>query len=224
MVSILIENILRETSNTISIIVKIILAYYFFRRYSQTKLRIPLIWGAGFLLSAISQIPVVAMRSFQDPTTNMAFAVMASSTVALAFVFLYYGTALLYFKKDSFMRERLSIIMLVLMMGTILMFPFVMSAETVLKSMFVIVTVGFIHPTTLLMALIFFMIWHRLNPENPRKPNVLIVGIAWFSYSLQCLLTSVFFGKQFDWIFYIIAALIFLMLFYGMIFGKATEH
>jgi len=217
-------DVLRETSNLISIGVKIVLVFYFFRRYSQSRAATPLMWGTGFLFFALSQIPIMIMRYFQDPNTNMQFALLASSLAALAFTFLYYGTALLFFKKGSFMRKKLSIIFFVAMMAVILMFPITMSTETVLKSMFMVVVTGFFFPITLLMAIIFFMIWSRLSADNPRKPNVLLVGAAWLLYSMQSLLTSTYFGKHYDWGFYILASCLFLMLLYGMTFGKATGH
>lgn len=204
--------------------VKFVLAVYFLRRYSYTKGRIPLVWGTGFFFFGLSQVPVLSMRYFQDPYTNMYFAFLAASLAALSLALLYYGSALLYFKKGSFMREKLTIIFFVIMIAVVLMFPFIFSPETVLKPLFVVVSSGFIFPMLFIVTIIFFVIWRRLAPDNPRRTGVLLVAGALLIYSVASGITSTYFGLHFDWIFSILCIISFLTLLYGMILGKATGH
>ena len=103
-------------------------------------------WGIGFFFFGLSQIPIFAMRYFQDPRTNMGFALLAAFLAALSLIFLYYGTSLLFFEEGSFMQEKLSASFFVIMMAVILMFPFMMSPEAVLNSVFVAVSAGFFFP------------------------------------------------------------------------------
>lgn len=224
MISISAEEILRWTSTFISMGVKFILAAYFLHRYSQEKRGVPLVWGLGFFFFGLSQVPILAVRYFEDTSTSMWFALLASALAALSIALLYYGTSMLYFPINSFMREKLSIIFFVVMMAIVLMFPFTMSPETVLKSVFRVVTTGFFFPILFIMAVIFFMIWRKLEPDNPRKPHVLLVGVVLLVYSVLGTYTPTYFGSYFDWIFYSVAALVFLLLLYGMIMGKATGH
>lgn len=223
-ISISAEEILRWTSTFISMGVKFILAVYFLNRYSQEKRRVPLVWGLGFFFFGLSQVPLLAIRYFEDINTAMGFALLAAALAALSIALLYYGTSLLYFPMNSFMREKLSIIFFVVMMAIILMFPSIMSPETVLKSVFRVVTTGFLFPILLIMAVIFFMIWKKLEPDNPRKHSVFLVGVALLVYSVLGTYTPTYFGSYFDWIFYSVAALVFLLLLYGMVLGKATGH
>lgn len=179
-------------------------------------------WGGGFLFFGLSQIPILTMRYFKDPTTNMEFALMGAFLAALSLALMYYGTSLIYFKKGSFFREKLSAIFFVVMTAIILTFPLVMSPQEVLKMVFVVVASGFIFPILTIVAIIFFLIWYKLEPKNPRKPNVFLVAVAWLMYSLLNGLTSTYYGKMFDWIFFIVATVSFLLLLYGMTLGKAT--
>ncbi len=179
-------------------------------------------WGAGFLFFGLSQIPILAMRYFKDPATNMGFALMGAFLAALSLVLMYYGSSLIYFKKGSFFREKLSTIFFVVMIAIILTFPLIMSPQDVLRTVFVVVASGFIFPILTIVAIIFFMIWHKLEPENPRKPNVFMVAVAWLMYSLLNGLTSTYYGQQFDWVFFTVGTISFLLLLYGMSLGKAT--
>ncbi len=181
-------------------------------------------WGTGFFFFGLSQVPVLSMRYFQDPYTNMYFAFLAASLAALSLALLYYGSALLYFKKGSFMREKLTIIFFVIMIAVVLMFPFIFSPETVLKPLFVVVSSGFIFPMLFIVTIIFFVIWRRLAPDNPRRTGVLLVAGALLIYSVASGITSTYFGLHFDWIFSILCIISFLTLLYGMILGKATGH
>lgn len=207
-----------------SISVKFVLAVYFLHRYYQKKIEIPLVWAAGFFFFGLSQVPIWAMRYFQDTTTNMYFALLGAFLAALSLALLYYGTSLLYFRKGSFMREKLSIIFFVIMTVIILAFPYVMSTESVLSTVFRVVATGFIFPILFIVAIIFFTIWHMLEPTNARKPNVFLVAVAWLMYSLLNGLTSTLFLRHYDWVFFSIATISFLLLLYGMTLGKATGH
>ena len=203
---------------------KFILAIYFLRIYSKERKEIPFIWGTGFFFFGLSQVPIFAIRYFQDPETNMAFALLAAFLAALSLALMYFGAALLYFPKNSFMREKLTIISFVVMVVVILMFPFTMSAEAILKSVFVVVSSGFIFPMLFMVALIFFVIWRRLAPDNPRRRGVFLVAGSLLVYSVASGVTSTYFGRQFDWVFATLSIVSFLILLYGMILGKATGH
>jgi hypothetical protein len=216
--------ILRWISPLAGMGAKLILAIYFFNRYYQEKGKIPLVWGFGFFFFGLSQIPILLMRYFQDINTNMAFALIASSIAALSLALIYYGASLLLFTKGSFMREKLTIISFVSMMAVILMFPLAFSPAVILRNVFLVVSSGFIFPMLLMVAAIFLVIWHRLEPDNPRKSSVLVVAVALFVFSVGSGVTSTFFGRQFDWVFSIMSMVSFLMLLYGMIMGKATGH
>ncbi|MGC1122374.1 MAG: hypothetical protein WBA22_14880 [Candidatus Methanofastidiosia archaeon] len=223
-ITILTLEILRWTSTTVSIGVKFLLAAYFFRIYSQKKSGVPLILGTGFSFFGLSQIPILSMRYFDDPTTNMYFALLGAFLAALSLALLYYGTSLLYFKAGSFMRKRFSILLFVVMLAIILCFPFTLSTQAILKNVFVVVATGFIFPILSLVAVIFFYIWLRLEPDNPRRISVFLVGAAWLTYSLVNGIGSFYFGTAFDWIFYTLCIIAFLALLYGMTLGKATGH
>ncbi len=203
---------------------KFILAIYFLMIYSKEKKEIPFIWGTGFFFFGLSQIPILAIRYFQDPETNMAFALLAAFLAALSLALMYFGAALLYFPKGSFMREKLAIISFVVMTAVILLFPFTMPPEAILKSVFVVVSSGFIFPMLFMVALIFFVIWRRLAPDNPRRRGVFLVAGAMLVYSVGSGVTSTYFGRQIDWVFAIVSIVSFLTLLYGMILGKATGH
>ncbi|MBU7014806.1 MAG: hypothetical protein HXS52_01575 [Theionarchaea archaeon] len=224
MIIILTLEILRWTSTLVSIGVKFLLAVYFFRIYSQKKSEVPLILGTGFSFFGLSQIPILSMRYFDDPTTNMYFALLGAFLAALSLALLYYGTSLLYFKAHSFMRKPFSILLFVVMLAVILCFPFTLSTEAILKNVFVVVATGFIFPILSLVAVIFFYIWLRLEPDNPRRISVLLVAAAWLTYSLANGIGSFYFGTAFDWIFYTLCIIAFLVLLYGMTLGKATGH
>ncbi|MBU6998763.1 MAG: hypothetical protein HXS41_05415 [Theionarchaea archaeon] len=203
---------------------KFLLAVYFFRIYSQKKTGVPLILGTGFSFFGLSQIPILSSRYFDDPTTNMYFGLLGAFLAALSLALLYYGTSLLYFKADSFMRKRFSTLLFVIMLAVILCFPFTLPTEAVLKNVFMVVATGFIFPILTLVAVIFFYIWVRLEPENPRKTSVFLVAAAWLTYSAANGIGSFYFGTAFDWIFYTLCIVAFLVLLYGMTLGKATGH
>lgn len=215
---------LRWISTVVSISVKFILAIYFLNKYSKEKTGIPLAWGTGFFFFGLSQIPVMAMRYFEDTTTNMAFALLAALLAALSLVLLYYGTSLLFFKKGSFMRGRLSILFFVVMLVVIAAFAFLVPIETVLKSVFIVVAAGFIFPIVLIIAILFFVMWHKLEPANPRRANVFLVAVAWLIYSIINGVGAFYFLELLEWIFYILAIVAFVILLYGMTVGKATGH
>jgi len=213
---------LRWISTFISIGVKFVLAAYFFHRYSREKAGIPLVWGTGFFFFGLSQVPVVAMRYFGDPTTDMAFALLGALIAALALALLYYGTSLLFFPKGSFMQGKLSIVFFTVMAVVVLAFRLFAAPENILKSVFLIVASGFIFPILGLVALLFFMIWRKLEPENPRRTNVFVVAVAWLVYSVVNGGGTFSVGKPYEWVFYVLATGAFLVLLYGMTVGKAT--
>ena len=216
--------IIRQISPFAGMTIKYILAIYFCGRYLQKKERVPLVWGMGFFFLGLSQVPFMAMRYFQDPTTNAEFALFAAFLAALSLALLYYGTSLLYFIKGSFMREKLSIISFVVMMAVILVFLLTQSREAILKSLFMVVSVVFIFPMLFVVAVIFFMIWRRLEADDPRKTSVFMVGAALLTYSILSGTTSTYFGTPYDWIFIALSILSFVVLLYGMILGRATGH
>ena len=216
--------ILRWISPIAGMGMKFILAIYFLKIYTKEKKKIPFVWGTGFFFFGLSQVPVLAMRYFQDPKMNMAFALLAAFLAALSLALMYYGAALLYFPKGSFMREKLTIFSFVVMTAVIVAFPFALSTEDVLKSVFVVVSSGFIFPMLFMVGLIFLVIWRRLAPDNPRRTGVLLVAGALLVYSVASGITSTYFGRQFDWVFAIVSIVSFLTLLYGMILGKATGH
>jgi hypothetical protein len=216
--------ILRWTSTIVSIGVKFLLAAYFFNIYSQKKSGVPLILGTGFSFFGLSQVPILSMRYLGDPTTDMYFALLGAFLAALSLALLYYGTSLLYFKVGSFMHKRFSVLLFVVMLVVILCFPFTLTTEAVLKHVFMVVATGFIFPILFLVAVIFFYIWMRLEPDNPRKISVFLVGAAWLTYSLVNGIGSFYFGTAFDWLFYTLSIIAFLVLLYGMTLGKATGH
>ncbi len=216
--------ILREISTFVSIGVKLILAAYFLSKYSQKKMEAPLVWGAGFFFFGLSQVPVVAMQYFRDPAIDMAFALLAALLAALSLALLYYGASLLYFVRGSFWRERFSIFLFVGMAGAIGIFFFAVGSENVLKSIFLLVATGFIFPILAVVALLFFIVWRKLEPVNPRRINVLFVAFAWLGYSLVNGFGSFFFTTSIDWIFYMLSIVSSIILLYGMTLGKATGH
>jgi hypothetical protein len=215
--------ILRWTSTFVSIGVKFVLAAYFFHKYRQKKMGVPLVWGAGFLFFGLSQVPILVMRYFKDPNTNMGFALLGAFLAALSLALIYYGSSLIYFKKGSFMREKLSIILFSIMGGVTLLFPIFMTSQEVLRRIFMVVATGFIFPVLFLVSVVFFVIWMRLEPDNPRKPNILLVSFGWFTYSIVNGVGSFSVGRSFEWVFYVLATIAFLILLYGMILGKATN-
>jgi len=215
---------LRWISTIVSISVKFMLAIYFLNRYSKKRAGIPLAWGTGFFFFGLSQIPILAMRYFEDAATDMYFALMGAFLAALSLALLYYGTSLLFFTTGSFMQKKLSIIFFVVMAIIILAFPLLTTAENVLKSIFMVVATGFIFPIMLIMAFLFFIIWHKLDPINPRRVNVFLVAVAWLIYSLVNGIGSFFFVTAFDVLFYLLSIISFLILLYGMTLGKATGH
>lgn len=180
-------------------------------------------WGAGFFFFGLSQVPMLINRYFKDPDTTVYFALLAAFLAALSLALLYYGSALLFFTKGSFMRKKLSITLFIVMVAVIVI-SLVLNPENILKSVFVIVGVGVIFPVVFIIAVIFFIIWYKLEPTNPRKFNVFLVAFAWLLYSLLNGATTIFYLEQFDWVFPLIATISFLLLLYGMTVGKATGH
>lgn len=200
------------------------LAIYFLNRYSKKRAGIPLAWGTGFFFFGLSQIPILAMRYFEDAATNMYFALLGAFLAALSLALLYYGTSLLFFTKGSFMQKKLSIIFFMVMAIIILAFPLLTTAENVLKSVFIVVATGFIFPIVLIIALLFFVIWHKLDHANPRRVNVFLVAVAWLIYSVINGIGAFYFVTAFELIFYVLSIVSFLLLLYGMTLGKATGH
>ncbi len=222
-IQILTSEILVSISTVVSMGTKFVLAVYFFHKYSKVKAGVPLVWGAGFFFFGLSQVPMIVSRYFEDPSTTVYFALLAAFLAALSLALLYYGSALLFFAKGSFMRKKLSIILFVVMVAAIVILA-VLNPENILKAVFVTVGVGFIFPAVFIIAVIFFIIWYKLEPANPRKFNVFLVAFAWLLYSLLNGATTVFYLEQFDWIFPFIATVSHLLLLYGMTVGKATGH
>ncbi len=225
MISISTVEILRWTSTLVSISVKFVLAGYFLMKYSHKRMTVPLVWGIGFFFFGFSQVPILIMRYFRDPTTNMAFALLGAFIAILSLAFLYYGASLLFFAKGSFMQKPLSLIFFVVMLVCLAVFPFMIAPENILRSIFFLVATGFIFSLLLIVALIFFVTWRHLEPDIPRRPNVLFVAVAWAVYAVTNGLGSFSVGTPFEWIFYVVSSVAFLFLLYGMTAGKATgEH
>ncbi len=215
---------LRWISTFVSIGVKFLLAVYFFSQYTKKKRRAPLVWCGGFFFFGLSQVPILAMRYFRDPTTNIFFALLAAFLAALSLGLLYYGASFLYFTQGSFMREKFSVILWVMMMAAVTVFVYVVPREAILNSVFFMVATGFIFPVLFAVGLIFFVVWYKLDPTNPRRVNVLLVGAAWLAYSLVNGIGSFYFGKPLEWMFYVLSIVSFLTLLFGMSMGKATSH
>lgn len=215
---------LRWISTFVSIGVKFLLAIYFFSQYTKKKRRAPLVWCGGFFLFGLSQVPILAMRYFRDPTTNIFFALLAAFLAALSLGLLYYGASLLYFTQGSFMREKFSVILWAAMLAAIIVFVYMVPREAILSSVFFMVAAGFIFPVLLAVALIFFVVWYKLDPTNPKRVNVLLVGAAWLAYSVVNGIGSFYFGTPFEWMFYILSIVSFLFLLFGMSIGKVTGH
>ena len=223
MVQIPASEILTSVSTIVSIGTKFVLAVYFFHKYSQKRAGVPLVWGAGFFFFGLSQVPMMVSRYFKDPSTTVYFALLAAFLAALSLALLYYGSALLFFTKGSFMRKKFSITLFIVMVAVIVI-SIILNPEDILKSVFVIVGVGFIFPVVFLIAVIFFVIWNKIEPTNPRKSNVFLVAVAWLLYSLLNGATTVYYSQWFEWVFPLIATVSFLLLLYGMTVGKATGH
>lgn len=215
--------ILRWMSTIVSISVKFFLAFYFIRIYSKEKMATPLIWGTGFFFFGLSQLPGLAYRYFQDPLTATAFAILGTFLVTLSLSILYYGASLLLFVKGSFMRKKMTLILFALMVCVTGGLAVTVSSENILKLGFLVTATGLIFPLSVLIGCIFWITWHKLESDNPRRINVFLVGCAWITYGIVNGIGSFFVESSHEWIFYVLAIVSFLILLYGMTLGKATQ-
>jgi len=215
--------ILRWMSTIVSISVKFLLAFYFMRIYSKQKLGTPLIWGTGFFFFGLSQVPGVAYRYFEDPFTATAFSILGMFLVVLSLSVLYYGASILLFPKGSVMREKISLLLFIIMVCITAGLAVTVTPENVLSRGFRVIATGLIFPMSMVIAVIFIITWYKLEPDNSRRANVFLVGCAWCIYGLVNGIGSFFVGMSCEWVFYSLAIVSFLILLYGMTLGKATQ-
>jgi hypothetical protein len=215
--------ILRWISTIVSIGVKFFLACYFIRIYSREKIPTPLIWGTGFFFFGLSQLPGLAYRYFEDPFTASAFTLLGTFLVALSLSILYYGASILLFLKGSFMRKPLTLIFFGIMACVTAGLAVMVTPENVLTLGFLVTATGLIFPMSMIIGCVFIRTWHKLDSDNPRRVNVFLVGCAWSIYGLVNGIGSFYVTSTYEWIFYILAIVAFLILLYGMTLGKVTQ-
>lgn len=95
-----------------SILVCAALTVYFLREFLNNKrLRVPLWWATGFLLSAfgILVMSVTALYVLHKILVMLAFA----TTTAASFAFLYYAASTLFFCRKSFFKEIFTVILFI---------------------------------------------------------------------------------------------------------------
>ncbi|MBU7031289.1 MAG: hypothetical protein HXS53_02045 [Theionarchaea archaeon] len=223
MIRISMVEILRWISTIVSISVKFLLAFYFMRLYWKEKRGTPLIWGTGFFFFGLSQVPGVAYRYFEDPMTATAFSILGTILVILSLSVLYYGASILLFPKGSVLREKTSLLLFIIMVCVTAGLIVTVTPENVLTRGFRVIATGLIFPMSMVIAAIFTVTWYKLEPDNPKRVNILLVGCAWCIYGLVNGIGSFFVGMPHEWVFYTLAIVSFLILLYGMTLGKATQ-
>ncbi|MBU7027741.1 MAG: hypothetical protein HXS48_12465 [Theionarchaea archaeon] len=157
----------------------LILSVYFFRDYILRRFRASLAWGVGFIPHSTlgSWFPLIILEIFLSTAEAEDGCLMI--TAVLGITLLYYGASLLFFKKGSFLREKMSV--LIMLVYSVFVFYFMTTHlySTIWGDTYLVLPV-LKTPILLVIAILFFRIYRKMDSDDPSKRILLIVTIAWF--------------------------------------------
>lgn len=216
-------NIVLTISYLIAIAVTLVLSAYFIREYRVKKLRASLAWSLGFLAWAFVMLTDL-FAIFQGETiVGKPVIFFGLIVLAMSMTLFYYGTSLLFFSPGSFFREKMSILIMVsfalLSVYLVMVFQeegFRAEAAKILQPVMTFIF--------LVISVLFYRVSRRLGKGDPRRTTVLLVSIAWLLIAIQnAYRIFVGYSMATDIIFQSLYVPGWLILFYGMILGKAAK-
>lgn len=212
-------------SYTVAISATLILSAYFFREYYLKKLRTSLAWAVGLLLYAVSQLGHVFATVYGEITLGKPVLVIVIMPLALTMTLFYYGTSVLFFKKGSFFRERVPIILLLIYVIYLAIIIAVLPEEGFAAKAAAPIELGVILPIFLVIAILFYRLSRRIPVDDPSKRIVFIVSLGWFMASVDAFYLALFMGSSTitDSLINIVHAIAWILILYGMALGKAAK-
>jgi beta propeller repeat protein len=169
------------------LVATLILSVYFFRDFILRKFRASLAWGVGF----------IPYNWFVD---NFLYSAILSTTTiaALGITSLYYGTSLLLFSKGSFFREKVSV--LIMLIYSVFAFYFVTTDPYSRMRDITIVLPILKTPILLMIAILFYRIYRKIDSDDSSKRISLMATTAWFLLAISSVFMALWWGyyESFD--------------------------
>ncbi|MGD2250587.1 MAG: hypothetical protein PVF58_19505 [Candidatus Methanofastidiosia archaeon] len=212
-------------SYAIAIVAVLSLSVYFFREYSKKKLRALLAWSFGFLFYGITQIAHLSADMFGDVSMGKLGFGLGMAVLVLAVTLFYYGTSLLFFDERSFLREKMSLIILLIYSVYSAIILAVLPIEGFVKSVAAPLSLGVMLPMFIVIGAPFYLTSRRISQGDIRKRVLLLLATGWFLVAVCSAYLGTLLGLSLvtDSLVYILQVVAWALIWYGMVIGKAAR-
>jgi hypothetical protein len=206
---------------TLDIIALVLLAGYFIREFVAKRLRASLAWGLGFLFFIFVILNLAGLAVGEVSKSTVLFGVILSS---LSLTLYYYGASLLFYGEGSFMREKMTVIIFIIIFGIassiVYITPAAELAET-LRAPFIAMAVL----VTLTISVLFYQVSRRLDRADHRRRTVTLVSLAWLVVTIWLCYIGLFWGVYplLEAGVFVLGSVGFLLLLYGMTTAKPAK-
>ncbi|MGD2248632.1 MAG: hypothetical protein PVF58_09515 [Candidatus Methanofastidiosia archaeon] len=218
-------NIVVAISYVVSIVATATLAVYFFREYAQKKLRASLAWGLGLLVYVFAMITDFSVDISGEMAVGKPALLIGLMVTFAGMTLFYYGTSLLFFNRGSFFREKISALLFIFYIAVSVYLVVTLPTEGFKEAVRFPLETFLISPVYFAISILFYRVSARVDSDDPRRQTILFVAAGWFLLLIGGLYRGLFFGSSaaFDSLSHIVRATAWLLILYGMTFGKAAR-
>ncbi len=205
-----------------------ILSVYFFREYRAKKLRASLAWGIGFLAYFPAAIVEVLIATTGEIEVGWGGILFGLAIVTIAVTLFYYGASLLFFGPGSPFRERMAVLIFIIYVVYSAVIVSILPLEGFRDAVVPFTSGGLIFPVFIVVSALFYRVSGRIPHDDPRRRTILLVFTGWFlaafnHIALAALAISEFSSPILDSTLNIIHALAWILILYGMAYGKVVR-
>ncbi len=218
-------SLIYAVSYVVAIVASVILSAYFLREYYNKRLRASVSWGFGFLMFAIGQANHLYSQMFGTVVLGKTVLLVATVLVFTGMVAFYYGTSLLFFRRGSFFREKMSVVLwLILLIFAIYLGLTFETAEQYVEGIADPISLFVFSPIFFIMGILFYRVSGRLGRDDPRRRTILSVAAGWFFAVISSVFIALL-GRSLilDTFVHFTRLLAWILILYGMVLGKAAR-
>ena len=199
-----------------------VLAIYFLREYMNKKLKASLAWALGFAFFLLTVVNLGFLTTGVIGKPQVAFGAFVAP---LMLAFFYYGASLLFFGEGSFFREKMTIILFIVVFGLSEFLVIYLPADQIADRMKAPTMIFFVFVFSVI-AILFYQVSRRLPKEDPRRGSVALVSAGWLTVTFWMGYVGFYWGENpvLEAAVFLLGSFGFVLLFIGMTRGRATRR
>lgn len=201
--------------------VQLLLATYFGKKYLDTGVKACVSWALGFLSYAASGIFFEMIKDgiFAFNTTNL---FLRAGLMAAGLAFFYHGVSLLFFEKDFFKQEGITLGLFAIMFSVNAYYAHAAQGNVanLVHNLNITYVYIFIFPMFTIISSIFYHIYRRLPRGDPRRKNMFLLFLAWLGLAIFNLLYPITYATEYHWFTRTGTTASRLLLLYGMVYAE----